>query len=291
VIKALQIVMTEKAKIESNPSRKMAIGMMQGRLSPVQRGKIQSFPMETWQNEFQLCKSIGLSQIEWTIDTYKFLENPLVSLEGNLSINSFSEKFGLHIPSVTCDYFMEVWRGDEIEGELMNNLRMILQGMSQIQSNILVIPLVDESSLQRFKMQSLEIFEGLVDFLEEFKVRIAFELDLPPSEVRGALGSLDLDYFGINYDIGNSASLGFDPDEEFELYGDLIINVHVKDRFLDGPTCPLGHGAADFARVFLNLKTFKYGGNLILQTARDSSGDHLGAIIRYKRFVEDCLTN
>ena len=36
----------------------------------------------------------------------------------------------------------------------------------------------------------------------------------------------------VNYDTGNSAALGYDPDEEFKSYGHKITDLHIKDRLL-----------------------------------------------------------
>jgi hexulose-6-phosphate isomerase len=36
------------------------IGFMQGRLSPMIDGRIQSFPWDYWENEFSLAKEIGI---------------------------------------------------------------------------------------------------------------------------------------------------------------------------------------------------------------------------------------
>ena len=36
----------------------MKIGFMQGRLSKIERGRIQSFPFNNWANEFTLAKKI-----------------------------------------------------------------------------------------------------------------------------------------------------------------------------------------------------------------------------------------
>ena len=44
------------------------IGIMQGRLSKPTDGKIQSFPKNSWENEFYLAKKIGFELIEWVID-------------------------------------------------------------------------------------------------------------------------------------------------------------------------------------------------------------------------------
>ena len=47
------------------------IGFMQGRLSPMDDGKIQSFPWKYWQNEFALASKYNFDLIEWTIDQHK----------------------------------------------------------------------------------------------------------------------------------------------------------------------------------------------------------------------------
>ena len=43
------------------------IGIMQGRLSKPLNGKIQSFPVNSWENEFYLAKDIGFKLIEWVL--------------------------------------------------------------------------------------------------------------------------------------------------------------------------------------------------------------------------------
>ena len=39
--------------------KKFSIGFMQGRLSKIVDNKIQSFPWESWEEEFRLAKSIN----------------------------------------------------------------------------------------------------------------------------------------------------------------------------------------------------------------------------------------
>lgn len=90
--------------------------------------------------------------------------------------------------------------------------------------------------------------------------------------------------------MGNSASLGYLPNEEFELYGDRIINVHVKDRLLHGKSVPLGEGSVDFESVFKCLKSANYNGNYILQTAREAQGNHLDALLKYRSMVINWIT-
>ncbi len=95
------------------------------------------------------------------------------------------------------------------------------------------------------------------------------------------------DSFGVNFDIGNSASLGWDPDIEIPAIGPRIINVHVKDRVRGGTTVALGQGNADFPRVFGLLSQQGYDGFFILQTARATDDDHAGVLSRYRQLVLD----
>ena len=83
--------------------------------------------------------------------------------------------------------------------------------------------------------------------------------------------------------------MGFNPDEEFDNYGDRIINVHVKDRLLNGGTVRLGNGAVNFGNVFNNLKKIKYKGNYILQTARSSRDRHFEELKINLSFLQNFL--
>ena len=102
-------------------------------------------------------------------------------------------------------------------------------------------------------------------FLEK-KLKILFESDYSPIKLAKFIDRLNPLIFGINYDIGNSASLGFKCEDEFNFYSARIINVHVKDRLLGGTTVPLGKGCANFEKVFQFLARINYQGNYILQT-------------------------
>jgi hexulose-6-phosphate isomerase len=265
------------------------IGVMQGRLSPIVNNKIQQFPWDSWQNEFVTASQVDIRLIEWTIDTFKFYQNPLIDLNQWQDINLIMEKNNILIPSVTCDYFMEnpPWKNDL--KLVKEGISSILQGMRNIKSKILVIPLVDNSSLPDSSSVKIvkNFFTDLIPEISQNKIKIAFECDLNPEKLSEFIGEFDRNYFGINYDIGNSASLGFNPTEEFKAYGSRIINVHVKDRKLSGTTVPLGEGDADFLRIFLLLHEENYQGNLILQTARSQEGQDAKVLVQYKKLIED----
>lgn len=85
----------------------LEIGFMQGRLSPIVDGKIQSFPWTFWRNEFQDAKKIGLKLMEWTIDYENFYSNPLMTYDGRNEIINLSLENNVKIYSLTADCFMQ----------------------------------------------------------------------------------------------------------------------------------------------------------------------------------------
>ena len=112
-----------------------------------------------------------------------------------------------------------------------------------------------------------------------------FESDFEPDCLEELIAVFPQSSFGINYDIGNSASLGFDPRTEIRAYGHRIRNVHVKDRLVGGGTVPLRTGAANFSIIFNELAHSGYRGDFILQTARATDGGHLDVLVRYRDMV------
>ena len=154
-----------------------------------------------------------------------------------------------------------------------------------------MIPLVDNGSLESQTQEDdlVEILTLEKDNLTRLGIRIAFESDLSATNLQRFIARLPFESFGINYDIGNSASLGYDPEEELFFYGERVINIHIKDRLLGGTTVPLGAGDADFDTVFKMLSKLKYQGNYILQTARDEQGHHSKVIEDYSKMTNNWI--
>ncbi len=261
------------------------IGFMQGRLSPIRNGRIQSFPWETWKKEFRIAADLKFNLMEWTIDSEKFEKNPLFCEVDTGRITGLIKTYDVRIQSVTCDYYMENPFGTSDDSQILTSLKEIIQSMQLVEAHILVIPLVDNSSLSKIDQSIIGRFLELAEFLEEHQVKIAFESDFNPIWLAEFIDFFPEHLFGINYDIGNSAALGFKPIQEFAEYGGRVINVHVKDRPLGGSTVTLGQGDADFSAVFGLLEKFKYPGNYILQTARAEDGNHSDTLSKYREMV------
>lgn len=276
-------------------SAKNRIGFMQGRLSPLVNGRIQAFPWDYWQKEFPIAESNGFRLMEWTLDQDRLRENPLLTLDGQAEIRALCQRHGLAIPSLTGDCFMQApfWKaqGDERE-TLQRDFREVAGACAAVGISMIVVPLVDNGRLENVEQEDVLIafLQSQARFLAEHGPRVVFESDFKPAELARFIGRLDPDLFGINYDIGNSAALGFNPAEELAAYGGRIVNVHVKDRVLGGTTVPLGKGNADFETVFSKLGRLGYKGFFILQTARAADEDHAGVLCRYRDMTVDWIT-
>ena len=98
------------------------------------------------------------------------------------------------------------------------------------------------------------------------------ETDLNPRQLAGLLNKLNSNQVTLNYDIGNSASLGYDPIEELAAYGERISDIHIKDRTLYGESVILGTGAADIPGFFRLLEGYDFHGPFIMQAYRDVEG-------------------
>jgi L-ribulose-5-phosphate 3-epimerase len=260
---------------------------MQGRLCDQVNGKVQAFPWLYWEDEFQKAAKLGFGAMEWTIDQERLDENPLMSKAGRKRIKELCDKNNISIPSLTGDCFMQspFWkaRGENKEN-LKNDFLAICQACSTLSIKMVVVPLVDNGGLEN-SVQEDELVQYLTSrqpFFEEIGVRIVFESDYRPEEVARFIGRLPAETFGINYDIGNSAALGLEPNVEFAAYGSRVFNVHIKDRALGGTTVPLKTGVAKFEAVFAELAKVNYRGNFILQTARAENNDHSGVLSEYR---------
>jgi len=58
-------------------NRTRTYGVMQGRLSPPEDGRFQSFPRVGWRDEFPKAKAAGFDYIEWIDDGYGESVNPI----------------------------------------------------------------------------------------------------------------------------------------------------------------------------------------------------------------------
>jgi hexulose-6-phosphate isomerase len=268
---------------------KYNLGFMQGRLiKPHKKNIIQSFPDKYWFEEMTIGQFL-FSNVEWTINIENINKNPLI--KKNLKNNFLNriKKIDLIIDSVTCDFFMQVpifkKKFFNKKKKIIKYLKILIKNCEKLKIKYIILPLVDNSSIKNSEEEN-SLFECISSLEKELKkTYIIFEIDYNPEEVIRFIKNFDKKKFGINYDTGNSASLGYNISEEIK-YFDYVKNIHIKDRYLKGRSVRLGKGDCNFKKFFYHLNKSNYNGNLILQTARCDRNLDIHEICLNKKFLE-----
>jgi L-ribulose-5-phosphate 3-epimerase len=244
------------------------VGVMQGRLLPETSRGYQACPTENWNEEFRLAQSRKLSHVEWVLDE-PFDLNPLVS---DFPEVERASRAHIQILSVCADFVMQTEWDPRV---IKEKFRKVSDSVSALGVKFLVIPFVDSTSLKNSVVR-LPAAEALVlEITELFRgsgVQLSLETDLDPDSFAQFMEKFQDLPVGVNYDIGNSASMGYSFMEELEAYLSRINLVHVKDRLLMGPSVKLGSGDADIPGVIRALEAGSYSGLFTMQAFRDFSG-------------------
>lgn len=253
------------------------LGIMQGRLLPKYKGRYQAHPVGYWHQEFAVAQSLGLDSIEFILDYNEVALNPLMSIEGIEEIKKQTEATGVKVRSVCADYFMEApmhSENAEVAAQSEKILETLITNATQLGITDIVIPCVDQSSLKGEQAASklTDCLNRMRPLYEQHKINLALETDLNPVEFKNLLDRLPSPYVTVNYDTGNSASLGYDLREEFAAYGNRISDIHIKDRELNGGSVILGTGNTRFDIFFEELRKLNYKGIFIMQVFRDEEG-------------------
>lgn len=251
---------------------------MQGRLVPPQDGRFQSFPRDQWREEIANAVVAGLRGIEWIYDLYGEGANPLETPEGRAQLQACLAEHGIGVVSICADYFMDcpfVRCPDEERNARLAKLHWLIGICPQLGIGRVVLPFVDNSRIASPQERQLVVdcLKQVLPDAETHGVELHLETDMGPQTFSDLLAELDHPLIKVNYDAGNSASLGYAPAEEFAAYGARVGSFHIKDRRLGATTVPLGQGDADFASLREQLIRVGYQGDFVLQVARGAPGE------------------
>lgn len=252
-------------------SKNANFGVIQGRLSKQTPQGYQAFPWDSWADEFNLAAQRRLSHIEWIIDLWRMDQNPIFEFPER--VREISEASSIPIRSVCSDFLMQYSEFDS--SEAIEPLTRIIRTMPKLGATHLVVPFVDQTSLLRKRIP-----RGTVkDFLQEAThlaeiegIQICIESDLPPNEFTDFVLDFESEAIGINYDIGNSAAMGYNWRQEFEKYWNLVNLIHVKDRIRGGASVRLGDGDAEIIEILNFVKEMNFAGPISIQAFRDFEG-------------------
>jgi L-ribulose-5-phosphate 3-epimerase len=265
---------------------------MQGRLVPKEENRFQSFPALRWRDEFSRAKEVGLTCIEWIYEVPNEEKNPLGTDEGIAEIKRLTRETGVLVRSICADYYMSkklITPDAQADDAALAHLCWLIGRAEQLEITYIVLPFVDASSL-RTRAERAALVRALPQVLPKAQaagIELHLETDLPPQDFVATLETIGHIHLKANYDIGNSAALGFDQEEELTLLAPWLGSVHVKDRVKNGGTVPLGTGDADLPTCFRKFREAGFGRWYILQAARGVEGDEIAWMKNNRRFVDE----
>ena len=269
--------MIEHQSSDLLPLSATKIGVMQGRLLPKYQGRYQAHPIGYWEDEFEIAASLGVDLIEFILDYNDFEENPLMSASGCKKIIEIANQSDVKVKTICADYFMDApLHSTDLNIATLSAavLRELIINSRTIGVTDIVLPLVDQSSVRDSESQDqfIRAIEPFLPYLDENNMNLNLETDLDPTAFKSLLNQINSDRVTVNYDTGNSAGLGYDPEQEFAAYGDRITDIHIKDRVKNGFSVCLGQGSADFTQIFKCVQNYGYSGPFIMQAFRDDDG-------------------
>lgn len=260
----------------------ISIGIIQGRLTPSLGRGVQFFPRNEgeWENEFSVAAKIGLAHIEWVWDTP---ENPLMDLDFRAKVRTRIAETGVPVKGVDLQFITKTDFAEISDAALQT----ICQAIADIHGAAIEPPLLEGSTLLDHKTRATRIarLARFAEIAKEYGLSLHLETDLPPAEYGKLL--TEMPEILVVYDSGNSASMGYSVDEEWNTYAPRIKNVQIKDRPRGGSTVPLGQGSTDFAALFKKMKEIGYTGLVTLQAARGEDGHEEETIRNYIEFVKN----
>ena len=270
------------------------VGIMQGRLVPPVGDRIQAFPAKQWRDEFPAARAAELDSIEWIYDVGCDEVNPIASEEGLAELRALVTEHGIDVVSLCADYFMPepLLKGTAAERSArLAKLHWLFERCEKAGLKRIVLPFVDNSKLETDPDldEPAALLKQVAPRAADHGLEIHLETSLEPARFAALLARIDKPSVKVNYDSGNSASLGFRTEDEFAAYGPSIGSVHIKDRLRGGGTVPLGEGNADFTQLRGGLDQVNYRGDIILQVARGTPGDEVQWARRNREFVEQLM--
>ena len=266
------------------------IGIMQGRLSPPQDGRFQFFP-RNWQAEFPLAKQLGFDLIEWIYDEGDWHPrwgfNPIIDREWREEIRNLSFTHNVGVHSICADYFMNggFSRSTDNQVSILNALIFIARSLK---IKIIVLPFLEMMAIKNWKKETevIKNIGSVLDLCNLYGVKLALETELDGKNIKRFIKKFNSPHVGVCYDLGNTVSYGHNSPWDIRLLGDLIFEVHIKDRKIGSDkSVNLGEGDVDFNGCFKALKNIGFNGPMILQANR-SDVDYLDDAKRQLDFVK-----
>lgn len=258
----------------------ISLGLIQGRLTPSNGRGIQFFPNAPgeWQKEFELAPAAGISHIQWVCEANSIL----FTKEGQEEVREVMKKTGVTVRNMDLHELLTKTDIINQPDELFEN---ICSSLAAINGGTVELPMLEASSLldQEKYASRIQALRRFLAVAKKYNTPVAVETDLDPAALAAFVR--EVPEVTVVHDVGNSAGMGYDMEEELAAYGQHVSNVHIKDKPVGGTTVPIGTGSVDFPRLFSLLHKRNYTGLVTLQIARGEDGKEVETISGYVSLI------
>jgi sugar phosphate isomerase/epimerase len=247
-------------------ARARTVGVMQGRLSEKPGQPLQSFPWQSWRDEFARAAELGFDIIEWLLDGEGDRDNPIASPEGRDEIARLAARHAVGVRTLCAHTFIDgaLLQADERGEAAAADLARVLGWAAAARIELVTLPAVEGMSLRPPAARD-RLLAALRRVLVGPGPVLLLESDLPAVRLAEFVASLGSDRLGVLYDLGNAHALGFDIAADLTLLRPLLREVHVKDRRTgNGASLRLGEGGTPLAAAADAIAAWK--GPIVLET-------------------------
>lgn len=269
--------------------------VVQGRALPQRGNTMQYFP-PNWKIEFPIIYKLGFSGIEWIYDKKSELSNPLLTKTGRTDMLYASKKNNIDLENIVFDWFLSypfLQNNELLQEKNVEKFLNLMQNCSDVGFRRIIFPLLDKNKINSDKELTdlIKIFDKkIIDQLDSFNIEINFETSLSPEKEKRIIESLNHEKLKICFDMGNSASEGFDPAQVISTLDNNLGSVHIKDRKIGGSSVPLGQGDVKFLRVFQHLKLINFNGPITFQIYRNKNSNEISILKDSLTFIKEIIS-
>ena len=246
-------------------------------------------------DEFSLIEQLGFNGIEWIYDKKSEYSNPILNSNEYSKIQSLSKKYNVSLENIVFDWFIThpLLKKDDISlSTKIQKIIDLLDYSEKIGFQRVIFPLLEGNSIHDSNEMDLflKIFsDDILPTLNLKKLEIHFETSMSPNHEFNFINKLDNSQTKLCFDMGNSASLGFDCSEVLNKISPFLGSVHIKDRSINGGTVPLGEGSVNFLKVFTILNKIKFSGPISFQAYRDKNSNNIELLKNYLMFINNII--
>ncbi len=269
--------------------------LVQGRSIPQIDDSMQYFP-SNWKDEFPNIASLGFAGIEWIYDKKSEFTNPILTKTGRISMLDISKKNKVDLENIVLDWFLvhPLLTNDEFNvEEKIKKLLFLINVSRQSGFKRVIFPILEQNSLTSNNEveKFINIFkENILEFLKKWKIELHLETSLSPEKEYYILKKINSKWVKSCFDMGNSASYGFDPETCLKILSTYIGSVHIKDRKLHGTSMELGKGDVNFYKVFESLDIINFHGPISFQIYRNKDSNNISILKESLTFINEIVS-